>query len=364
MVDGAMPSPRTVTPVLLLALSFVCASLLVCAPTHAQHGGGDPQLVPAAVAAAASAFEPARQRPDRAERSDPAYDPYRHDLRIGLFPAHVMGAWTQTHVGSSARAELDVMPRLALAAWGRLGWARIGGQDGATAFGAGGGLRYFFIDSTVTRSASGTIYPLDPGIPPDADAMHTATGDDLDVPVAQRMGGPQMVPHEVDYQAVVPMRAVHALRLGYDFAGGPQAGRDEDLPDESPAIDNRLHMLHLGWGMGSHWNLPAAATGQRELGFKRGYVDVLVTLPALAEQRAIETPPDGFDASFMPVGVRLGLEGAMDAVIDAWQGLGLAYKIEGGALPGYSGFEAYVYVALGVELDAATGSNARVQARP
>lgn len=301
---------------------------------------------------------------------DPRYDPFRHDLRLSLYPVHIMGARTQSHVGSSMRVESDLMPRLALAAWGRVGWQTIDGVSGVRPYGAGVGLRYFFIDGVVRKMASGTVYPADTPIPANADGLGTAIGNDRDVPVNQKLGGPRMGPPEVDEDAIVPLRSVHALRLGYDLVVGPQVGSDDTSPGLHPEFNNRLHMLHAGWGWGDHWNLPASATGQRELGFRRLYLDLLVALPGVSTATDLGTAPDfedigdtpatssDYDASFMPLGVRLGIGGAVDAFFDGWEGFGLSYLVEAGALPGYSGLEGYLFVAVGIELDAALFSDA------
>lgn len=346
-------------------------------PTEVSGGQSTPPPRPPASSAAPAA----PVATDGGEPADASYDPYRYGVRVGVFPVHVLGAWSQgIEFGSSLRAEIDIMPRVAVAAWGRAAWPwqpfAAEGDDAppdVLSLGGGVGLRYFFMDKLVRRSASGTVYPQDVGIARDADAIGTATGADANVPVNQKLGGPQMLPAEVDYQAIVPMRGVHALRLGYDFVRGAQQGRDDRQPRSDRVFDNRVHMLHLGWGWGSHWNLSPKATGARELGFRRIYIDLLASMPVLATAQALDTPeagevedvedpleaaPDNFEATFLPVGLRAGLSGATNAMLDSWEGLGLAYQLEVGALPGYSGIEWYVHVGLGVELDFAGGAAA------
>jgi hypothetical protein len=121
---------------------------------------------------------------------------------------------------------------------------------------------------------------------------------------------------------------------------------------------NRMHLLYLGYGWGSHWNLSAAAAGgQARVGWRRFYFDGLVTLPGLTSATPIGKAAGG-PADFFPVGARIGMEGAIDALIRDAPGVGFGYSLELGALPGRSGVEGYLLVGLGLALDG------RVRARP
>jgi hypothetical protein len=53
------------------------------------------------------------------------------------------------------------------------------------------------------------------------------------------------------------------------------------------------------------------------------------------------------------------MQGAIDALLRSFSGFGFAYNIELSALPGRSGLEGRLLIALGVELDAATGPSPR-----
>jgi hypothetical protein len=119
-----------------------------------------------------------------------------------------------------------------------------------------------------------------------------------------------------------------------------------------------MHLVYLGYGWSSHWNLSAAiAGGEPRVGWRRFYVDALLTLPALTSATTIGTAAVG-QADFFPLGARIGMEGAIDALLRDAPGIGFGYSLELGALPGRSGVEGYLLVGLGLALDA------RVRARP
>ena len=46
------------------------------------------------------------------------------------------------------------------------------------------------------------------------------------------------------------------------------------------------------------------------------------------------------------------MEGAIDAVLRSAPGLGFGYDIELGLLPGASGYEGYLFIGLGLAIDA------------
>lgn len=298
-------------------------------------------------------------QPPRPPEPDGALDPYAHRVRVGLFPAYFVGGVTQSHFGSGARVGVDLIRGLSLSARGRVRWPVTAGEPHGKAFLGGVTVHIHVFDRETMQRAGGTIYPEDVTPGTAANPATVASGGDLQVPVNQRLGGPALTLPEADRHAIVPVRTVHTIRVGYDYAYAVQTARvaipstpDEDGGNAQLAVENRLHMLRVGYGFGDHWNLAPQATGRRELGYRHFFVDVLLSLPATTEWHALEAVPGGAgEPEFMPVGLRLGMDGALDALFDRWVGGGLAYHLEVGALPGYSGLEGYLLIALGLEID-------------
>jgi hypothetical protein len=50
----------------------------------------------------------------------------------------------------------------------------------------------------------------------------------------------------------------------------------------------------------------------------------------------------------------MGVEGTMAGLFDDEPGIGLSYQLELGAYPGKGGLEGYLFLALGVAIDAIT----------
>jgi hypothetical protein len=145
------------------------------------------------------------------------------------------------------------------------------------------------------------------------------------------------------------MRKLHSIRFGVGYVQVVE----RLLPEGARGARNRLPLLHLGYGWGTHWNLPADLTGRREVGFRRFYVDALLTLESLTESTPERTSTGG-QPDFFPVGVRIGMEGTLGGLLSAAPGVGLGYDLELGAYPGRGGLEGYLLLALGIAIDVAT----------
>jgi hypothetical protein len=118
---------------------------------------------------------------------------------------------------------------------------------------------------------------------------------------------------------------------------------------------NTFHSVYAGYSWGEQWNLNATAGGgERRIGWRHIYVDAIFTMPALDTVKPVGPNPPKTEPDFFPVGLRLGLEGSIAALIHDAPGVGFGYGLELGALPGKSGFEGYLTVALGLQLDFAT----------
>lgn len=334
----------------LLAAGMV--QLLTLAAQADAQASARPQQAAGQAQQVAGQTQPRKADPKRAaaRRAAGARDPYAHRVRVGLFPAHFLVGVTQSHFGSSARASVDLMRGLSLSARGRVRWPVTTGEQHGRATLLGGTVHIHLVDDERMAGAGGTVYPDDVPAAGNSDRVAAASGSDQDLPVNQRMGGPRLTLPEVDREAIVPMRSLHTLRVGYDYVQSVQKG---EFPTAGTLpLENRIHLLRLGYSFGDHWNLGPQALGQRELGFKHVFMEVLVAVEATSEWRALgDLPTAGEKPGFMPLGLRLGVEGGIDALIDAWEGAGLAYLLEAGSLPGYRGLEGYLLLALGLELD-------------
>jgi hypothetical protein len=54
------------------------------------------------------------------------------------------------------------------------------------------------------------------------------------------------------------------------------------------------------------------------------------------------------------VGARLGMQGAIEGLLESAPSLGFAYDLELGAYPGRGGLEGYLFLAFGAAFDVAT----------
>ena len=265
-----------------------------------------------------------------------------YDLRIGLFPVAFQAGSSQSWFGSGLRAEYGVHPRFDLGVTGRVPWGLVAGQHGVQAYAFGVGFVLHFRQVLERESLSGTVYPENPPI---ITGPGPGTDHDLELPVNQRLGDPPIVLDHPTGEAV--MRRVYSLRFGAQYARNV-SGRPQGQP-----VLNRMAVVHLGFGWGTHWNVDRHVTGKAEIGFRRYYIDALGTPPALSKYRALdEDLPARID--LFPVGLRIGMEGSIDAFYEAVPGFGFAYSLELGLLPGRPGPDGYLFLGLGIALDAAT----------
>jgi hypothetical protein len=141
-----------------------------------------------------------------------------------------------------------------------------------------------------------------------------------------------------------------------ELAGADPRDPDALSADTDAVAENIVHALSLGYGWSTHWNLTPAEAGERALGFRRFYIDVLLTLPDLNDVRGVpgSQVPEGSDAPDLPVGIRVGMEGAFAALLRSPEALGFGYMLEIGALPGKSGAEGYLLIGLGVAFEIST----------
>lgn len=279
-------------------------------------------------------------------------DPYAYDLRFALFPAFFHAGVSQSYFGSAVRAEGDIARGFSIEAAGQLPWLNVLGEKDERAFAVHVGILWHFVDDREATRLSGTVYPED--TPKMRGGGSSGTDTDLDVPMSQKLGGPRMTLPEKDRTLVADLRNVQSLRLGWDFVRAVERARPGTTGEPEHHLVNRLHEFYLGYAWGSHWNLsPASAGGEREIGWRRFYLDATLAPRALVDTTAIAPPPPT-KPDFFPLGARLGMAGAICALADGARGLGFAYALEIGALPGASGLEGYLFVGLGLEIDAVT----------
>lgn len=283
-------------------------------------------------------------------------DPRAYSLRMALMPLTFQPGISASLVGSAARGEVDPWSSLTLQLTARVPWFTAAGQDAEPAFRLSGraGVMWHFLDDAVRETAATTIQPHDASV---VSPSIVEAGHDIRT-VQQRMGGPRMhapLGH-LDADQEVSVRHVQSLRLFYDYSQSVQ----RRLPREDPSAYelNRAHALSLGYGFGSQWNVPAgSAKDDPKVGFKRYYVDLLLTTAALVRSHSLGADGEAgtSSADFMPVGARIGLEGGLCGMLRGWPGLGLAYALELGAWPGRSGLEGYLFLGLGIEVDVSPG---------
>jgi len=287
----------------------------------------------------------------------PRDNPYAYDLRLGLFPVAFQAGVSQTQFGSALRAEVDLSRRFMLSAAARVPWLVLVGDAGSQGFAVRADVAWNFVDRVDSEPLVGTVYADDTPV------VSAQVGSDFDVPVSQRLGSPRFKPPDADRDHQASIRSVHALRLGYDFVRSverdTQSAPNNLLPTGEDASDllyqNTIHAFHLGYAWGKHWNLSPASVGKREIGWRRFYLDALLTLDPLADSKPLgqarSLPQTKRD--FFPVGVRLGMEGSIAALLRRTPGLGFGYSLELGALPATSGVDGYIFVGLGLAFDVA-----------
>jgi hypothetical protein len=270
-----------------------------------------------------------------------------YDLRIAVVPVAFQAAVSQGWFGSAARVEYEVMRRLDLAVRGRLAWWAATGEHSTHSYAAEFALALHVSDELEQETLAGTVYPEDT---PAIQGIQPGTDKDLmDIPLNQRMGSGRMTVGDYDPTLMAAMRKVQCLRLG----GGFLQVVERALPEANRSTRNRLPYVYAGYSFATHWNLPASTTGKREVGWRRFYFDALVTTDPLTKAEPDQTST-GTKLSFLPVGARMGIEGTLAALWDDAPGLGLSYQLELGAYPGKGGLEGYLFVGLGLALDAIT----------
>jgi len=273
-------------------------------------------------------------------------DPYAHGLRLLAFPVTFATGISQSSFGSALRAELDLGRVLMLQAGGGGSWATVGGEDDLTPYDLRLGFSIALADEVSTQSLEGTVFPADAAA---VGGQRRGTDSDLEVPVSQKLGGPPPPLRDLGEYERAAVREVHALRFGYDHRRWVH-GRDD------VRLDARVHALAVGYGWGSHWNLMPHEAGERSLGYRRFYVDLLVAPPFLYEATDGAPPtaePRVIDDSAFG-GVRLGMEGAFAALWRSAEALGFGYSIELGALAANGRAEGYLLIGLGLALEVDT----------
>ena len=279
-------------------------------------------------------------------------DPYRYDLRVGLLPLAFRAGISQSHFASGARAEYDLARHVSVQLSGVLPWWNVTGATDPQTWSVRAGVSIHFVDETNQSPLAGSVYPEDT---PVVGGPGPGTDTQLTMPVSQRMGGPRLSLGNPDASARAKMREVQSIRVGYEALRAVQRARPYDENGDYHYFLNTLHAFYAGYGWGSHWNLsPGAGGGERRIGWRRFFVDGVLTLVPLDKSKPLEDTQREQNPLFFPLGLRVGMEGAIDALLRSAPGVGFGYSLEVGALPGKSGFEGYLLVALGVELDFAT----------
>jgi len=282
-------------------------------------------------------------------------DPFAYDLRIAISPVAFQTAVSQTWLGSAIRVEYSPLRQLDIMLDGRAAWhATRRRAELAHSYVGRVGVAWHFAQSVRGRPLYGTVYATDA-------AVSTGTlGTDHDVPGVTsserlRTALPPPKDRKVDPHLMGLVRDAHSLRLGIGRARTLQLTRlEEDVEREGREYaTNDSTILHFGYSYTLNWNLPANLTGKDELGYRRLYADVLFTPSAWTRTEVTNGRP-GAQVDLRPFGARLGMQGALEGLLQTLPSLGVAYDLEIGMYPGRSGYEAYLFVALGVAFDVAT----------
>jgi hypothetical protein len=277
-------------------------------------------------------------------------DPFAYNLRIALSPLAFQAAISQSFFGSAARIEYAPVHAFDLALDGRIAWFNANRTDWlARSYALRGVLSFHLSQSVTEQKLYGTVYAAEPAA---ITASGVGTDQDLNVPVNERMRT-STGPIDRDKTLTSAMRETHSLRVGVSYA----KVLERALPVSGFFAQNKVPMLQVGYAFATYWNIPQNVTGKPEVGYRRYYGDLLLTTADLTKSE----PDRAFDAKtsqpvaleFQPVGARIGIQGAMEALFTAAPSLGLAYDLELGAYPGRGGIEGYLFLALGVALDIA-----------
>lgn len=275
-----------------------------------------------------------------------SYDPHAYDLRIALQPFAFQAGVSQSFFGAAARVEYALLRVLDIAADGRVGYLNARSADDTTAYQLRGTLSFHLAQSVREQELYGVVHPADTAV---IGAAGVGSDRSPEVPISEVMRTGSGVPHDPDPSLRGAMRNTHSLRLGAAYAQLQQRAR----PEVTLRTRNRLPMVHLGYAFATYWNLAPSVSGKREVGFRRFYGDVLMTASPWVDAEPNRTR-DGTRLNFQPFGVRVGMQGTLAGLLPRAAGVGFAYDLELGLYPGRGGLEGFLFVALGVALDAAT----------
>ncbi|HET8934701.1 MAG TPA: hypothetical protein VFN67_14730 [Polyangiales bacterium] len=274
-----------------------------------------------------------------------SYDPFAYDLRVALQPFAFQAAVSQSSFGSAARIEYAAAHVLDIALDGRMGFFNSRKADDVSAYQLRGTLTFNIVQSVAEQELYGVVRPADTAVVgPQIGADHP-----LEVPISEVMRSGQGVPYDPDPSLRGAMRNTHSLRLGAEYAQIQERSR----PDDTLRSRNRVAMGHLGYAFATYWNLAPSVSGKREVGYRRFYGDILATSSKLVDA----TPDrlrDGTRVTLQPLGMRVGMQGSLAGFVRSAPGVGFAYDLELGLYPGRGGLEGFLFVALGIALDAAT----------
>jgi hypothetical protein len=287
-------------------------------------------------------------RPGLALARDREGDPLAYDLRIALFPVAFQAGTSQGHFGSALRAEYQVVRPLDVALFARVPWWNVTGEKSTYGYTLGGTLSIHLDEELEHERLGGTVYPENP--PAITGAGTHGAADDMELPISTRLSGPALaLDRPRDLTAL--MYSVQLLRVGFTYTRTVETVR---MLGESLYVESKIPLLSVGYGWGTHWNLPSALTGTPEIGYRRFYIDALLTLESVVRQRALFGGPEAMQfqrGNAFPLGARIGMEGSIDALVSSMPGFGFGYTLELGALPAPYAVEGYLLVGLGVALD-------------
>jgi hypothetical protein len=268
------------------------------------------------------------------------------DLRFALSPLAFQAAVSQSWFGSAARVEYAPLPFAEIALDGRVAWLNANHGSELHSYALRAGLTFHLVQSVAPKALYGTVYAADTAA---VGGGGIGSDQDLQVPASERLRTGLSAPHDVDTTLEASMRTAHSLRLGAAYVHLLERAR----PDASAVSSNRLPVAHIGYSHTTYWNIPQRVTGKHEQGFRRYYGDLLLTLPSAISAKP-DVTPDGQRISIQPVGARLGMQGTLGGLLTGAPFLGFAYDLELGVYPGRGGVEGYLFLALGMALEAAT----------
>jgi hypothetical protein len=273
-------------------------------------------------------------------------DVFAYDLRLALQPLAFQGGVTQRWFGSSARVEYSPLRWLDVMLDGRVSWLSANADNHTINYWARAGFAFHISESVKEEKLYGTVYPADvPAISPPSIGSDQ---DWRDLPVSEKLRGGELRPLDVDKTVAAIMRDVHALRVALAYT----RITEHALPSENTWMRNRMALLQLGYSYSTHWNIPESVSGKREVGYRRFYGDLMLTTEGLTKSTPAMKPAG--TVQFVPIGARVGMQGLLAGLLESAPSLGLAYDLELGMAPGRSGYEAYLFVALGLGFDVAT----------